>query len=188
LAPRIRILSGSFIIKTHHFLSIAVLAGASLAAQAQSSVPDAAFDTHWKFGVQVGSVHDNGKSEPALQLTFGYEFNRYFAVEALASFNAFFERDGAGSNPNGRYEFNSALGARVLGTLPLSDRWSLVGGLGVVQVNEQFDLAVRGSDRYRTAPVVSAALMYRVNRRFGVGVEASTFNSQNIGLRGELHF
>ena len=133
-------------------------------------------------------MHDNGKTEPSLQLTFGYEFDRTFAIEALANVNLLFARDGAGSDPNGRYEFDSALGARVLATLPLSDRWNLVGGLGVVQVNEEFDLAARGSDRYRTEPIVSAALMYRVNRRFGVGFEVSSFSTLNLGLRGELHF
>ena len=169
-------------------LSAAALACASLGAHAQSTPPDGAFDTHWKFGVQVGSVHDNDKTVPSLQLTFGYEFNRTFAIEALANVNALFERDGAGNNPNGSYEFNSALGARVLATLPLNDRWSVVGGLGVVQVNEQFDLAAHGADRYRTEPIVSAALMYRVNRRFGVGFEVSSFSTLNLGLRGELHF
>ena len=133
-------------------------------------------------------MHDNNKTEPAVQLTFGYEFNRTFAIEALANVNLLFARDGAGNNPNGVYEFNSALGARVLATLPLNDRWSVVGGLGVVQVNEELDLAVRGADRYRTAPLVSAALMYRVNRRFGVGFEVASFNALSLGLRGELHF
>ena len=167
------------------------MASAALAAQAQSTVPDGAFDTHWKFGVQAGSVHDNGKSEPSLQLTFGYEFNPTFAIEALANVNLLFERDGNIIDDRSTYEFNSALGARALATLPLSDRWSLVGGLGVVQVNEELGLALHGYDRYKTEALVSAAMMYRMNRHFGLGVEASTFTQShtlNLGVRGEVHF
>ena len=167
------------------------MASASLAAQAQSTVPDGGYDTHWKFGVQLGTVHDNAKTEPSVQLTFGYEFNPTWSVEALANVNALFVRDGNSVDDRSTYEFNSAVGARVLATLPLGDRWSLVGGLGVVQVNEELGLALHGYDRYKTDALVSAALMYRMNRHFGLGVEASTFaqsHTLNLGVRGEVHF
>jgi hypothetical protein len=182
---------GAKIIHTYRLLAAAVMASATLAAQAQSTVPDGGFDTHWKFGVQAGSVHDNGKTEPVVQLTFGYEFNRTFSIEALADVNLLFERDGDNVDADSKYQFNTALGARALATLPLSDRWSLVGGLGVVQVNEELGLALHGYDRYKTETLVSAALMYRMNRHFGLGLEASTFTQShtlNLGVRGEFHF
>ena len=181
---------GRRIINDIRILAAAVLACASLAAQAQSTA-DSAPMTHWKFGVQVGAVHDNAKTEPVVQLSFGYDFDRTWSVEALASVNALFERDGAGANANSAYEFNSAVGARVLATLPLADRWNLVGGLGVMRVDEQQALAIDGPSRYKTDALVSAALMYRTSRHWSMGVEASTFaqsHTVNLGLRGEVHF
>jgi len=91
----------------------------------------------------------------------------------------------------GAYEFDNALGARVLARLPLSERWSLVGGLGATQVHEERGLSLYGDARYRTGALVSLAAMYRASRRWSMGVEASTFaqsHTLNLGLRGELHF
>lgn len=162
---------------------------ASLVVHAQASVKEPAADTHWKFGFQVGSVHDNGKTEPDLQLSFGYDIDRTWSVEALASINLLIERDGIGST--GIYEFDHAYGGRVLATLPLSQRWSVVGGLGVVQVHEDPDLNYFVAGRDRTEALVCASLMYRANRHWAMGVEASTFaqsHTFNLGLRGEIHF
>ena len=165
------------------------MACTSLAVHAQASAKEPAPDTHWKFGFQVGSVHDNGKTEPDLQLTFGYDIDRTWSVEALASLNLLFERDGFGNT--GIYEFDHAYGGRGLATLPLSQQWSVVGGLGVVQVHEDPDLNYFVAGRNRTEALVSAALMYRANRHWAMGVEASTFaqsHTFNLGLRGEIHF
>ena len=181
---------GSKIINDIRFLVAAVMACASLAAQAQSTADPVPY-THWKFGVQVGAVHDNSKTEPVVQLSFGYDFDPTWSVEALANVNVLFERDGAGAAADSPYEFNSAVGARVLATLPLSERWNLVGGLGVVRVDEQQALAIDGPSREKTDALVSAALMYRTSRHWSMGVEASTFaqsHTFNLGLRGEVHF
>ena len=178
------------IIDNIRILAAATLACASLAAQAQST-EDTSHDTHWKFGVQAGTVHDNARTEPSLQLSFGYEINRIWAVEALANVNALFVRDGAGNGDNLTYEFDSAFGGRVLATLPLSDKWNFVGGLGVVKVHEDLGLGITGPSRDRTGALVSASLMSRMNRHFGLGVEASTFaqsHTLNLGVRGEVHF
>jgi hypothetical protein len=182
--------TGRTTINDLRILAAALTVGASLAAQAQSTT-ESAPPTHWKFGVQVGTVNDNSKTEPVVQLSFGYEFDRTWSVEALASVNALFERDGANANAGSPYEFNSAVGARVLATLPLNDRWSLVGGLGVVRIDEQQALAVDGPSRERNGALASAALMYRTSRHWAMGVEASTFTQShtlNLALRGEVHF
>ena len=60
----------------------AVLACASFAAMAQSG--DAAASTHWRFGLQLGTVQDHDNTEPAAQVSMGYDFNRNVSVEALA--------------------------------------------------------------------------------------------------------
>ena len=178
---------GAFIIDNIRILAAAaVLASAALAAHAQVS---GAPDTHWKFGVQVGSVHDHSRTEPAVQLSFGYDIDRTWSVEALANVNLMFVRDGVGNS--GVYEFDHAFGARVLATLPLSERWNLVGGLGVAQVHEELDLDNHGDSRNKTGALVSLAAMYRANRHWAMGVEASTFaqsHTLNLGLRGEIHF
>ncbi len=178
---------GASVIDNIRILSAAILACASLAAQAQST--DAAPDTHWKAGLQLGTVHDNGKTEPSAQLTFGYDIDRTWSVEALFNVNVLLVRDGTvDTDP---YEFDGAYGVRVLAVLPLSERWSLVGGLGVTQVHEERGLAIHGPSRDRAGAIVSAAAMYRVSRRWSVGLEASSFTQAptfNLGLRGEIHF
>jgi len=172
---------------------IGVYCALELVVPVSSSAPSRklahGWPTRWRFGVQAGSVHDNSKTEPVLQLTFGYDIDRTWSVEALASINALFERDGIGST--GIYEFDHAYGGRVLATLPLGRQWSVVGGLGVVEVHEDPDLDYHAPGRNRTEAMVSAALMYRANRHWAMGVEASSFTAShtfNLGLRGEIHF
>lgn len=177
---------GSRIIKHVRILCAAVLAGASFAAAAQSG---AAPDTHWHAGVQLGSVHDNGKSEPSVQITFGYDIDRTWAVEALLNGNLLFVRDG--TTPEAPYEFDSAWGGRVLATLPVGGNWNLVGGLGATTVHEERGLTMHGYSRERGGVMVSGAAMYRVNRRWSVGLELASFtraHTFNAGLRGEIHF
>ncbi len=165
-----------------------MLAFASLSAHAQSAA-DPANDTRWKVGIGVGSVTEHSKTEPTAQISFGYDIDRTWSVEALVSANLMFERDGPGSS--GVYEFDSAYGARVLATLPLSAKWNLVGGLGVVKTHEELSLDIDGPSRDKTGALVSLAAMYRANRHWSMGVEASTFTGSstlNLGLRGEIHF
>ena len=112
-------------------------------------------------------------------------------MEALVDASLLFIRDGELLDP-GEHEFNSALGARVLATLPLGERWSVVGGLGVVTFNDDTGttdgpIARRG----KASPMVSASLMYRKSRRWSFGVEAASFtsaHSTSVGLKSEFHF
>ena len=166
-----------------------MMAAASLGAQAQSA--DEMAPTHWRFGFQGGVVQDHGRTEPSLQVSLGYDIDRTWSVEALANVSALFIRMG-GLN-EGEHEFDSAVGGRVLATLPVSDHWNLVGGLGVVQFEEEtghgFDVA--NSHDHKTSPMVSLAATYRMSRRWSLGLEVSSFtqaHSVNTGLRGEFHF
>ena len=170
----------------NRILCAAVLAGASLAAAAQS---DAAPDTRWHAGLQLGSVHDNGRGEPSAQITFGYDIDRTWSVEALLNANMLFVR--AGTDPTQPYEFDSAWGARVLATVPVGGNWDLVGGLGATTVHEERGLALHGYSRERGGLMVSGAAMYRVSRRWSLGLELSSFTAAhtfNAGLKGEIHF
>ncbi len=170
-------------------LSAALLAGATFAAQAQS--PDEMAPTHWRFGFQFGTVQDHDNTEPTAQLSLGYDINRTWSVEALANVSLLFIRMG-GLQPGDR-EFDSALGARVLATLPLSERWSLAGGLGVVQVEDEIGngTGLGNTHEYKTSPMVSLAATYRLGRRWSLGIETSSFtqmHSFNTGLRAQFHF
>lgn len=134
-------------------------------------------------------MHDNGKSEPSAQISFGYEIDRTWSVEALLNTNLLFVRDGTDSTQP--YEFDSAYGARVLAALPVAGNWSLVGGLGVTRIHEERGLTIHGYGRDRVGAMVSAAAMYRIDRRWSVGLELSSFTQShtfNAGLRGEIHF
>jgi hypothetical protein len=173
-------------------LGAAVLAGAAFAAQAQSA--DDRAPTNWRFGVQLGSVKDRGQTDPAVQISMGYDINRYFSVEALGNLSLLFIREGSGLT-EGEHEFDQAFGVRALGTLPLGDRWSLVGGVGVVQFEDEVGTGTGlfGDTRRQSkaSPMVSLASTWRIGRRWSLGVEASSFtqaHTTNVGLRGEFHF
>ena len=136
-------------------------------------------------------MQDHGRTEPSVQASLGYDIDRTWSVEALANVSALFIR--VGGLPPGEREFDSAVGGRVLATLPVSDRWNLVGGLGVVQYQEDVgegELFGNAHD-HRTSPMVSLAATCRMSRRWSVGLELSSFtqaHSFNTGIRGEFHF
>jgi hypothetical protein len=168
-------------------LAAALVAGTVFAAQAQSL--DAAPSTHWKFGVQVGTEQDHSKTEPAVQATLGYDIDGTWSVEALVNASTIFIRDG-GLRAGDR-EFDDAYGVRVLATLPLSERWSLLGGLGIVEFQDDIGTTLSKITEHKASAMVSLAAMYRIGRRWSVGVETSSFiqaHTFNVGLRGELHF
>ena len=159
------------------------------AAQAQSV--DAMAPTHWRFGVQLGTVQDHDNTEPAGQISLGYDIDRTWSVEALADVSLLFMRDGA-LQPADR-QSNYAVGARALAALPLGERWRLVGGLGVVKFEDETGVGTLSDSvkHTKTSPMVSLAAMYRLGRRWSLGAEVSTFTQAhtfNAGLRGEFHF
>ena len=147
--------------------------------------------THWRLGIQVGSVQDHNNTEPAAQISLGYDINRTWSVEAVGNVSLLFIR--IGGMQQGDREFDYAAGVRVLASLPLSDRWSLVGGLGVVRFEDEVGTGT-GADNIiqdRTSPMVSLAASYRMSRRWSLGLEVSSFTQVhgfNAGLRGEFHF
>ena len=166
-----------------------MLAATACAAQSQSV--DAASPTHWRFGVQLGTVQDRNNTEPAGQLSLGYDIDRTWSVEALANVSLLSVREGG--LKDGDREFDYAAGGRVLAALPLGERWRLVGGLGVVQFQDESGVGTLTDTvkHTKTSPMVSLAAMYRLGRRWSLGVEASSFTQAhtfNAGLRGEFHF
>jgi hypothetical protein len=166
-----------------------LLAATACAAQAQPV--DAASPTHWRFGVQLGTVQYRNNTEPAAQVSLGYDIDRTWSVEALANVSMLFIRDGG--LKEGDREFDHAVGGRVLAALPLGDRWRLVGGLGVVQFEDETGGGpLEDTTKHsKTSPMVSLAAMVRLGRRWSLGVEASSFTQAhtfNAGLRGEFHF
>ena len=98
-----------------------------------------------------------------------------------------------GGLQQGDREFDSAVGARALATVPLSERWSLVGGLGMVRFEDETGngTLLATTPLRKTTPMVSLAATYRLGRRWTLGLETSSFtqvHSFNAGLRAELHF
>lgn len=169
-------------------LCATVLAGASLAAQAQSE--DREFPGHpWHFGIQVGSVQDHDNANPVAQVSLGYDIDRTFAVEALANVSLLFMREG--TLEQGNRIFDDAIGGRALASLPLGENWKLTGGVGVVRFEDEIGDAGRNVTFRKTSPMVSLSVMYRSNRRWNVGAEVASFTSAHatsVGLKGEFHF
>ena len=139
----------------------------------------------------MGTVQDHDNIEPAVQITLGYEINHTFSVEALANVSLLFIRTGGGRV--GEREFDYAVGARALASLPLSERWSLVGGVGLARFGDEVGRGqgLEAAGEERITPMVSLAASYRVSRRWSLGLEVSSYtkvHGVNGGLRGELHF
>jgi hypothetical protein len=169
-------------------LCAAALACASLAVQAQSDAGTAPAHP-WHFGIQVGDVQDHGEGNPVAQLTFGYDIDRSFGVEALANVSLLFMREGALKKDDTLYD--SAVGARALASLPLGEEWKLTGGLGVVRFEDEVGDGAHNRVRQKTSPLVSVSAMYRKSHRWTFGAEVASFTSAHalsVGLRGELHF
>ena len=172
-------------------LFVAALALAALSAHAQSAEADA--PTHWKFGVQLGTVQDHDDTEPVAQVSLGYAIDRTWSVEALANVSLVVIRTGAGGQGSDNHQFDAAFGGRVLATLPLGERWNVVGGLGVVNFEDEIGNGTLfgSTHRHATSPLVSLSTNYRLGRRWSLGVEASSFTEEhtfNVGLRGDFRF
>lgn len=59
------------------------------------------------------------------------------------------------------------------------------------EVSPQRGLTIHGYGRDRTGALVSSDLMYRIGRRWSVGLELSSYtqsHTYNAGLRSEFHF
>jgi len=68
-------------------------------------------------------------------------------------------------------------------------RWH--AGLQLGSVHEERGLALHGYSRERGGLMVSGAAMYRVSRRWSLGLELSSFTAAhtfNAGVKGEIHF
>jgi hypothetical protein len=171
-------------------LFAAVLASAALGVQAQSAdAAGAAAVKPFRFGFQFGTVQDHNNTEPVVQLSLGYDFDRTWSVEALGTVSLLFMRMGA--MQAGDREFDSAVGARALATLPLAEHWNMVGGLGVVQFRDEVGDGLHNITNSKTSPMVSLAMMYKKSRHWSFGVELSSYTSVhsfNAGLRSEVHF
>lgn len=156
-------------------------------AQSDGAVPPAP----WRFGLQLGTVQDRNNTEPTAQVSLGYDIDRTWSVEALANVSLLFVR--TGGLQAGDREFDSAVGARVLATLPLGDRWRLVGGVGVVQLEDETGTGPLADTvkNTHTSPMLSVAAMYRLGHRWSLGLETSSFTRShtfNAGLRAEFRF
>lgn len=163
-----------------------LLAASTFAAQAQS---DDAAPPHGHFSIQFGNANDHSQGNPVMQATLGYDFDKTWSVEAIGMLNLAFIR--SGYLRNGDHEFNEAEGVRALATLPLSDRFSLVAGLGLVHFSEGVGTDEQNITHTKDTPMVSLAAMYRLGRRWSLGVEVSSFTSAhtvNEGLKAEFHF
>ena len=182
-------LSRENVINKIRIVTAAALAIATLSAQAQST--DAEARTHGRFGVQLGTVQDHSDTEPVAQVSLGYDFDRTWSVEALATISLVAIRTG-GQQPGDR-EFDSAVGGRVLATLPLGERASLVAGLGLVAFEDEVGNGTlfESTREHKTSPMVSLAANWRLGRRWSLGVETSSYTQAhtfNVGLRSEFYF
>lgn len=119
----------------------------------------------------------------AYRLFGGYQFNRNFAVEGsyfdLGRFKYLSTTTGPAGTLNGQLK-HQGVGVDAIGILPISDKWSALGRLGLTYVES--------SDQYfGTGGVVvtyPGASKRTVNYKLGLGLQYDL--NPSVGLRGEV--
>ena len=87
--------------------------------------------------VELESGGQKSDSEPgALNVTVGYEFNKYFAAEGLFGVGIYDDRV---ANAGFAIEMDSVIGLSAVGILPLTKTFSLYGKLGFAQIEYEDD-------------------------------------------------
>ena len=126
------------------------------------------------------SLQDNQRQDTAYKLFGGYQFNRNFAIEGgyfnLGQFN--YQSTAPGSSLNGTYKVEG-LNLDLIGTLPLSERFSVFGRIGAQYANTRDSFSGTGT----LTPPMDGASKRDTNLKVGLGVQYDI--SPSMQLRGE---
>jgi OOP family OmpA-OmpF porin len=126
-------------------------------------------------------LQGNERQDTAYKLFGGYQFNRNFAIEGgYFNLGKFTYQSAAapGSTLNGVYEVEG-LNLDLIGTLPLSERFSVFGRIGAQYANTRDAFSGTGTLR----PPLSGASKRDTNLKVGLGMQYEI--SPSMQLRGE---
>jgi opacity protein-like surface antigen len=136
---------------------------AALASGAVAQTPDSGF--YVSGGTQQVQNKKNTADLNALNARAGYQVNKYFAVEGEAAYGV-----GKDTTPAGDYKLTNKVGAYAVGTLPVSERVSLIGRAGL-------------SDTQLKRPAGSPKDETGTSRDVGVGAQVAI--TQGLAVRGD---
>ena len=132
-------------------------------------------------GLTINSTNEDNKST-GYKVFGGYQLNPNIAVEAgyfdLGRFNYGFNTTPAGSfNGNTRVK---GLNLDLVGTLPLTDRFSLLGRVGAAYAQSRANFASTGA----VAPNLSSTSRNDTNLKLGLGMQYAL--TEALSLRAEI--
>jgi OOP family OmpA-OmpF porin len=151
------------------------------AGQSHSQLNEA--DTTYSlFGANKGaSLQSHEQQDTAYKVFGGYQFNRNFALEAgyfnLGKFS-YRSATSAANTLNGTYEVDG-LNLDLIGTLPLTERFSAFGRIGTQYANTRDSFSGTGT----LAPPSGGASKRDTNLKIGLGVQYDI--TPSMQLRGE---
>ena len=115
-------------------------------------------------GADVPFASDIGGFRGTLRLYGGYEFNRFFAAEAMT-----LDLGTTRNQPRAIASTIGAFGVAAVGTLPLQ-RWRFSGRVGVLSMDGRTSAT---SIKRSAEPMAGLAIGFRVVRRLAVGLETA---------------
>lgn len=159
------------------------------------------WDTTGGFVIPGGTLNsiNQDTSETAWKLYAGYQFTKYLGVEAEYVDFGRYNFNGTATVPPVGFAFNGNVkidgyGLVGVGTLPLSDSFSVLGKLGVFYSHESGSLTVLGlsaggSDN-KTRATYGVGLKYAFNHNLSVraeierfpGMGSSSGNTENVNV------
>lgn len=175
-------------------LAVLTLSQNYAVAQSESTKP-AASHAGWYLGLGLGKS-DVRNANPTLtvdngnltRVFGGYQFNQNIAAELdYMDFGNGSYRN-ATNTRSGTQKTNS-LSLSAVGSLPISQEFSLIGRLGVGQTKSSYDEVSNGVRRSEsntgTAFIVGAGAEYKVTKNWAVRGEVQSFNHSNSDKVGK---
>jgi opacity protein-like surface antigen len=150
---------------------LAVALGSNAMAQSASPLSG----VYVSGGTQQVQSKKTGADLNALNARAGYQVNKYFAVEGEAAYGL-----GKDSTPAGDYKLTNKVGAYAVGTLPVSERVSLIGraGLSDTQLKRP-----AGADKTETGTSRDVGVGAQVNITQGLAVRTDYTHSEFLGKK-----
>lgn len=113
----------------------------------------------------------SGTDHPVIELGAGYRFNRYFGIEG-GYFNLPLYQKQTGTLTTSWSA--SGYSVAVVGALPLSEIWSLIGQAGILRTESEFMVTVPGTiitenkTKLGSLPMIAAGIQYQFDPLFGI--------------------
>ena len=161
-------------------ITVALLLSAAFAA------PAFAADSGWYAGVDVGSASvGSAFAGPVYTSTrntvggvqLGYQYDKNLGAELFFTGAGKFTAAGGGNTLNAK---SDVWGVSAVGTLPLSDTFSVYGRLGIASSNTSVSNSVAGTaatGKSRTAATYGLGLQYNVSPTVGVRFGVDSYSS-----------